>query len=167
MLHISFFQSLWMFLHMLSVFLLGGIMFGTFMIERHMRQATDWPSRARLGMLARNIGMLSPIATAVLLISGIGNMVTFGYTMSQAFGPATLWLGVKIVLFFIATINGTVTSMAMGKKRMGIMMAVKNGGSPEQAETALRATFGTMNIFYAVQFILIFGILFLVTFRPI
>ncbi len=164
--HISFYQSLWMFIHMVAVFLLGGIMVGTLMIEKHLRLTADWPSRARLGMLGRNLGMLSPIASGLLLMSGIGNMVTFGYTMSQAYGPAATWLGVKITLFLIAVVNGTVTSIRMGKKRMAIGATVRGGGSSEQGEAALKATFGTMNVFFAVQFLLVIGILFLVVFKP-
>jgi hypothetical protein len=165
--NISFYQSLWLMFHMIGIMLIGTVLIGSLIAERQMRLATDWSQRARVGMLSKNIGMIAPIASLTLLASGIGNMATFGFTLSQAFGVAATWLGVKIVVFFIAVINGTVFSMRMGKKRQGIIMGVKNGGSSEAGEAALKATFGMMNIFFTVQALFILTILTMVLFKPV
>ena len=165
-LSLSFFQSLWLFIHMIGFALIATVIVGSIVGERQFRLSTDWSQRARVGMMMKNIGLISPVASLLLLASGIANMVTFGFSTSQAFGGAAAWLGIKIVVFFVAVINGTVVSIRMGKKRQGILMGVKNGGSSEQAEAALKATYSTMNIFFCVQGLLLLTILVMVLFKP-
>jgi len=166
-LSLSFYQSLWLLIHMIGFALIATVMVGSIVGERQLRLATDWSQRMRVGMLMKNIGLISPVASLLILASGIANMVTFGFSMGQAFSGAAAWLGVKIIFFLTAVVLGTTVSMAMGKKRVGIMMSVKNGGSSENGEAALKATYGKMNLFFAVQATLLFLILVLVLFKPL
>ncbi len=158
--------SFWMFLHMLGVSIIGFLVVSITFVERMIRSTPDWKQRAILGMYMRRIGMFSPAGTLLVLISGIGNMVAAGYTMSGAFSGTSSWLGIKITLFVLSAVIGSVMSMSMGKKRGAIVMGVMQGGDPAAADKALAATYGTVNAVAVIQTLFYVAILYLVTFKP-
>jgi uncharacterized membrane protein SirB2 len=96
---LSFLQSFSIFVHIIGFGIVFAMMLAGPIVEKQFQTATDWSVRAKLGLVAKKMAMYSPIAIVILLLSGIGNMMTFGFTMADAFSGVAWWLGVKIVLF--------------------------------------------------------------------
>jgi hypothetical protein len=77
------------------------------------------------------IGMLSPVAILILLITGIGNMHILG------FGLFTVgWLTAKIIIFAIAVVNG-ITMGIIAAKRGALVASMVNGNAPSNASEML------------------------------
>ncbi len=140
-------------LGMLFTMLLSGIIF-----TAQYAKAPDYKSKATILKAMRPIGLLSPLAIVVMLASGLGNWHSMGWFQEG-------WLHIKITLFFAAAILGTIFGIR-AKKRGGIIMKLADGSAPEGAADQVAAIDRQFRIFYIVQSILLFSILFLSVVKP-
>ncbi|HZV13089.1 MAG TPA: hypothetical protein VFA55_07725 [Candidatus Kapabacteria bacterium] len=163
---LSFFQSLSIFIHIIGFGIVFGMMLVGPIIEKQFQSATDWSSRAKLGTVSKRLAMFSPIAIIILLLSGISNMMTFGFTMADAFSGTAWWLGVKIVLFVCLALNGLLNARKLGEARGAIIMGAMQGKAGADAEAALQATYGRMNMFFRVQGFMLTVVVIMAIFRP-
>lgn len=163
---LSFFQSLSIFIHVVGFGIVFGMMLAGPIIEKQFQSAADWSARAKLGMVAKRMAMFSPVAIIILLLSGIGNMMTFGFTMADAFSGTAWWLGVKIVLFVCLAANGLLNARKIGEERGKIVMQAMQGNGGADAEVALKSTYGRMNMFFRVQGFMLTVVVVMAIFRP-
>ena len=162
----SFMQGLWLFLHLIgfgTVF--AGMLVGP-ILERQFQSATDWNSRAKIGAVMMRLSLFARLAMLLLLVSGIGNMVVFGFMMSDAFSGDAWWLGVKIILWVLMLANGQLFATKMMKVRGGLMQKVLAGNVPSDAETTLKGTYGRANMFFRLQGFMMIVIIVMAVFRP-
>ena len=100
-------------------------------LHRHYRKAPDLAAKAVILRAGKSVGLISPFAVVLMLITGIGNMHELGLGILDAG-----WLTAKIIFFAIAIISGVLISIQAGKrgKLVGQMIA---GGAPADADAKL------------------------------
>jgi len=162
----SFIQGLWMFLHIVGFGAVFAGMLAGPMLERQFQGSTDWNSRAKIGMVLMRLSLVGRLAMLLLLVSGIGNMVNYGFTMANAFSGDAWWLGVKIVLWAVMLANGQIFAMKMQHVRGGILQKVLAGNVPPDAEAALKSTYGGANMYFRMQGFFLLVIVVMAIFRP-
>jgi uncharacterized membrane protein SirB2 len=106
------------------------------------------------------VGLLSPAAIVLLLLTGIGNMVILdlGFTDEP-------WLTVKIILFLIAAVNGIIFGIRSKKRGMLVGQMAKSN-APVNAEKTLAGMDRYSLLFLVVQTILLTAILVLAVWKP-
>jgi uncharacterized membrane protein len=120
-----------------------------FVLERHYRKAADIQAKATLLGIGRTMGLMGPIAIAVMLLTGITNMYFLGMGLFD-FG----WLTAKVIFFAIAAVNGLMFGGRSRKRGMLVMQMVK-GETPADAETKIREIDRQQNLFFIVNGILL------------
>jgi hypothetical protein len=117
--------------HFLGVGLIVCIQVASFILDAQYRKAPDLQTKAIILRAAKPIGMLSPVAIVVMLITGIGNMHILGL------GLFTLgWLTAKIIIFAIAVVNGILTGVK-ASKRGALVASMVKGDAPSDANELL------------------------------
>lgn len=125
-------------------------------LNRQYKKATELQSKATILRSLKPIGLLSPIALLIMLITGIGNMQLLGYTVLDLPG----WLAYKIILFVIAAISGILFSIK-SRKRSGLVNDMVSGKAPSDAPEKLKTYDKQISLFYLVLAILLIMILLL------
>jgi hypothetical protein len=118
--------------HFIGLGLLVTTLISGFMIDRQYRNAPDLRAKALILKTGRPFGLLGPIGSLVLLVTGIGNMHAIGA------GLFTLnWLAIKIGLFAIAVVVGSAIG-AIARKRGALVhaMSLNDGDSTAAARLA-------------------------------
>ena len=162
----SFMQGLWMFLHITGFGAVFGAMIAGPMLERQFQSATDWQVRGKIAMMGMRISVIARVAMLLLLVSGIGNMVEYGFGFELAFSCQAWWLGAKIVLWAIMLINGQLFAMQMMRIRGSVMQKVMAGNIPPDGESILKSTFKRANMFFRIQGFMLIVVMILAIFRP-
>jgi uncharacterized membrane protein SirB2 len=145
-----------LFIHILGFGLLVTPLFSGILLEIQLRRAKDAHSQLTVARSLRSIGILSPIAMAVMLITGIGNMQMKGYSMMQLPG----WLAFKIVAFVLVILSG-VMFMIQSRRRSAILRKRTEGIAEGTGDDALRGINRQVLLAYCVLFLLILVIVFL------
>jgi len=102
-----------------------------FILNSQYKKAPDLQAKGAILRIARPIGLLSPVAVLIMLITGIGNMHSLGY------GPLDVgWLSAKLVIFVIAVILGAIGGAKM-RKRGGLVASMISGSAPADAPREL------------------------------
>jgi uncharacterized membrane protein len=118
-----------LFFHFIGLALLGAVSFGGMFIERHYRNAGTLQEKAVVLGLGKKLGMMSPVAMLILLVSGVGNMHALGY------GIFTLgWLTAKIMFFAIAAVGGGTFAVISAKRGKLVGRLAKGEQIPNGAE---------------------------------
>ncbi len=120
-----------------------------FILDSQYRRATDIQTKAILLRSLRPIGLLSPIAVLVMLITGIANMRSLGLGLFDLG-----WLTAKIIFFALAVISGALFGIKAQKRAKLIHQMIKNE-APSDAESQLREFDRQQRLFYIVQPILL------------
>ena len=120
-----------MIFHLLGFGLLCSSVIGSWILGGRYRRAEGWKTKRTILGLLRPIGLLSPVASGVMLLSGIGNLVAKGYEM-----PLPSWLHVKLAVFVIVLAAGFYSGIC-GKRRGAIIAHLADGDAPANAETAV------------------------------
>ncbi|HEX9657382.1 MAG TPA: hypothetical protein VGB89_10775 [Bacteroidota bacterium] len=147
-----------MLLHFIGVGVLFTALLGGIILGGQYAKAADYNSKATILKAMRPIGLLSPLAILLMLATGLGNWHALAWFQEG-------WLHTKITLFFIAAILGTIFGIR-AKKRAGLIMKLADGSAPEGTNAQVAAMDKQFKIFYIVQSILIFSILFLSVVKP-
>jgi uncharacterized membrane protein SirB2 len=148
-------------LHFIGIGIIFASLLGGLILHAQYRKAPDSNSKLIILKALRPIGLLSPVAVVVLLLSGIGNMegsMTYGWF-------TTAWLSTKIVLFIIVAVSGIVFGVR-SRKRGKLVTQIAEGNAPEGAETILASMDNQQRFFYIVQTALILTILALSVIKP-
>ena len=124
-----------------------------FILDRQYRKAPDLGAKAVILRSAKPIGLLSPFAILIMLVTGIGNM------HALAFGLLTAgWLTAKIIFFAIASISGILFGI-IGRKRGALVGLMAANKGPVNSEATLKGYDNQMLLFYIVMPVLLLLIL--------
>ena len=119
------------------------------------RKVQDIRSKMLLLRALKPIGLMSPIAMVIMLITGIINMTQIGV------GIFTLgWLTAKIGFFAIAIVSGVLFGMK-SRKRGALAQKIVSGTAPPYAEEMLDELDKQLLLFYVVMPLLLVVILYL------
>ena len=124
-----------------------------FYFNRAYKKAPDLQQKAAVLKLARPIGLLSPVAILLMIITGIGNMHSLGY------GPLDFgWLSAKLVIFVVAIIFGA-TGGAKMMKRGKLVGSMLSGSAPADAQKQLDSLDKQITLIHTVLPVLLMCIL--------
>ena len=138
-----------LFFHFIGLGLLVTTTVAGYLLNGQYSKAGDYESKAIILRALRPIGLLSPVAIVLMLLSGIGNMHVLGFTVLDLPG----WLAYKIVFFALALISGILFSIK-SRKRGKLIGQLAAGNAPERAEETLRGLDQQISLFYPVLAIL-------------
>ncbi|TAK60522.1 MAG: hypothetical protein EPO24_06615 [Bacteroidetes bacterium] len=118
--------------HFIGLGLFVAIQVASFVITSQYKKAPDLQTKLTLLKVMRPIGLLSPIAIVVMIITGIGNMHAFQITLSDF-----SWLRTKLIVFGIAAVLGIVVGV-LSRKRGALVGMMVQGKAPADADAALK-----------------------------
>jgi hypothetical protein len=150
-------------LHLLSFGVLVTSLLAGFILDRRLRSEKNIDLKIYVGAIARIIGLLSPLAALLLLLSGMGNIYSryAGSTMSW-FQEG--WLVAKIMFFALMLLNGVVYGPKLSRSRMNLLKSIRDQAAPPEAEKLLASVNRQLTLFYLVQTVLLLVILYLSVF---
>ena len=139
--------------HLLGFGLFTTILVAGFILERRFRREVDFRIMSAVGGASRGIGLLSPFAALLMLLTGIGNIYHrhLGTTLAW-YGEG--WLVAKIILFVIFVLNGVLGGPRLVRNRMKILSAQADQGAQPNSDALVRSINRQLNLFYFVQTIL-------------
>ena len=155
--------SISFFLHLVAFGLLTTTILSGFVLDRKLRKESDHRLRLTIAGVSRNIGLLSPIAALLILVTGIGNIHNrfFGTEMRWY---AEGWLVAKIVLYVVMVLNGMIYGPRLTRGRLKLLNAVSEQSAPPDAESTLRSYNKQITLFYFVQTTLLLLVLYISVF---
>lgn len=128
---ISIGRFILLFFHFIGIGLIVCIQLASIILDSQYRKSPDLQTKAVILRAMKPIGMLSPVAIGVMLITGIGNMHMLGY------GLFTMgWLTAKIIIFAIAIVNGLMMGVK-ARKRGALVASMVKGDAPSNANEIL------------------------------
>lgn len=136
-------------LHFLGFGLFVMLLVAGFTLERHYRKATDLQVKAAMLGVGKTLGLISPFAVLLMLLTGIGNMYMLGIGLFD-FG----WLTAKIIFFAMAAINGMLNG-GRARKRGMLVMQMAKGEAAADAETKVQEIDKQQGLFFIVNGILL------------
>jgi hypothetical protein len=146
--------------HLLGFGLITTSLVAGWMLERRIRKTGDWNQKLLLISASRTIGLLSPIASFIMLVTGIGNIINvFGPSFSVVYSVG--WLAAKIILFAFMLVNGAVFGPILSRKRTKLIQSLAAQSAPADAEETVAIYSKNLSTFYFVQALLLLLILFL------
>jgi hypothetical protein len=149
-----------MLLHIVGIGLLFTSLVGGWILHSHYMKGAGWGTRLVLLKTLRTFGLLSPIATALLVVSGVANMI-----LLQLGAFTTAWLSAKLVLVLLTIVNGVIFGIR-SSRRSKLAVAIAESRAPENAEQTLDLMNRQQRLFFVNQTILILVILGLSLVRP-
>lgn len=149
-----------MLLHLIGFGLLMTTLVAGAILEIQYRMAKDLQSKAVILRALKWIGLLSPFASLILLVSGIGNMMVRQYTL---FTPG--WLTGKIMFYAFAVISGIIFGVK-SRRRGALVKSMIQGSAPPYAEELLIKQSKQLTAFYVVLPIVLLVILALTVWKP-
>jgi hypothetical protein len=146
--------------HFLGLGLLCTGLFGGWTIQSRLKAAADWTVKFEsLGVL-RPIAFFTPVGNALLLITGIGNLLWIGYGWSLP-----LWLQVKLAVFGAAVI-AAIFAGTKAKQRGKLVFQLASGNAPDTAGSTIASLDRQAGILYVLQFVFLLTILLLSIVKP-
>ncbi|HLA69452.1 MAG TPA: hypothetical protein VJN65_07095 [Bacteroidota bacterium] len=145
--------------HLLGFGLITTAVVAGWFLNLRFTAAQDTDIRISVGSMMRTIAILSPLAAFLLLATGIGNILNLYYETPVVWYQQG-WLVIKIVLFGVMLVNGTVFGPLMSRKRMHIVRNLAENTGTEEDEKNLKYLNKQMNWFFTVQSVLLLGIVF-------
>ncbi|MEE9225721.1 MAG: DUF2269 family protein [Bacteroidota bacterium] len=155
-------SRLFLLLHYIGMGILLTSIIAAPIFERNIRKASEKIVALTYQRLFRQIGLLSPFGSLIVLLSGIGNMYFDGYTV---FSHG--WLTAKIILFAVLVVNGGMVNPPLMRKRTALIEQMVEGNTRENAEEILAKYNRQQSTFLLVQTVVIIVILYLAVFKPV
>jgi putative copper export protein len=146
--------------HLIAFGILFTALLGGWMVERRIRSEKEWIQKLFIGKISRRFGMLSPIASVIMLLTGIVNIFNI-YGGSVSLWYTEGWLIAKIILFAFLLVNGALFGPILIRRRTKLLQNISEKTAPEDAEATLRIMNKSISTFYLVQFLLLMIILYL------
>jgi hypothetical protein len=147
-------------LHLIGFGILTTSLLAGFILERKFRREEDFGLKLYTAGISRIIGLLSPIAAALMLLSGIGNIHN-RYLGSVLSWYDEGWLVAKIVLFAILVVNGAVYGPRLIRQRLKLLRAQAEQSLPPNVHESVRSYNRQITLFYCIQTLLLVLILYL------
>jgi uncharacterized membrane protein SirB2 len=147
-------------LHFIGIGLLFTSLCGGWILHRQYRKAADWSTKVVILNALRPLGLLSPVAIAVMIVSGIGNMHLSNLGLFSA--P---WLSIKLVVFVIAVVAGIVAGVR-GKRRSAMALRMAAGEAAGGTAEKIRALDRQLSLSMVFQALLLLVILLLSIVKP-
>ena len=152
-------------LHLLGFGLISGVTFAGWILNMRFTSESELQMKLAVGSMMRTVGMFSPVAALLLLLTGIGNIYNVFLGSGTSWYQES-WLVVKIVLFGILLTNGTLFGPLIARKRNKIVRSLLEEDEAPPEDETLKNLNGQMWWFYIVQSVLILGILYFSVFGP-
>jgi hypothetical protein len=146
--------SISFFLHLIAFGLLSATLLSGFILERKLRKESDHRLKLAIAGISRTIGLLSPVAALLLLLSGIGNIHT-RYLGTEIRWYSEGWLVAKIILYVVMVLNGMVYGPRLTRGRLKLLNAIAERSEAPDAGAALRSFNRQITLFYFVQTVLL------------
>lgn len=155
-------------LHFIGFGIIATLNIAGIILNKQYKKAPDLQSKGAILRAMKPIGMLSPAAIIIMLVTGIGNMQLIGIrfvgrTMDGAYEPGILdigWLTGKVILFLIVAIYGVLFGIK-SRKRGALVGSMIQGKAPANAEELLRQYDKQINMSYMIFPVIVIAILFL------
>jgi uncharacterized membrane protein len=144
--------------HLIGFGLVFASLLGGWIIERRIRGEHDWNQKLYIGKIGRRFGLLSPIASVVMLLTGIINIYNL-YDGNISLWYNEGWLIAKIILFAFLLINGAVFGPIIIRRRTKLMQGIAEKTIIEDAEITFKVLSKNITTFYLVQSLLLIIIL--------
>jgi len=154
-----------MLFHLVGVGMIFTLLFAGPIIESNFRWESDVRMKQHSAKLLRGIGLLSPFGALVLVISGIGNMVSLQITFANLFG-SDAWLGLKLLIFIVLLAMGMALSPKTARQRLLLLEHMSQPVPPEDIEDRMDSLNKKQTIFFAINWALVLSILLLTLFKP-
>ncbi len=151
--------------HLLGFGLLTATIAGGWFLNVRFTAAQEPALRNSIAAMMRLLNLLFPVICLLLLATGIGSIFNL-YHETPAVWYQQGWLVFKIVLFSMMLVNGTVFGPQMSRKRMRIIQNTAEIPATDDDQKRLKYFNRQMNWFFAVQSIVLLGILFFSAFGP-
>ncbi len=150
-------------LHLIGFGLLCTGLLGGWIVERKIRKEAAWGTKLTMLQASRSLGLLTPVAAAVMLVTGIGNIFNL-YPSEPSIWITQGWLVAKVILFAFLLVNGALFGPIISRKRTALVRKLHEGNAPEDAEQTVRIFSKNLTTFYLVQTLLLLVILYLSVF---
>jgi putative copper export protein len=148
------------FFHLIGFGILFTALLGGWIVERRIRSEKAWIQKLFMGKISRRFGLLSPIASLIMLLTGIVNIFIM-YGSSSNLWYTEGWLIAKIILFAFLLVNGALFGPLLIRRRTKLMQSISEKTAPEDAEATIRIMNKSISTFYLVQFLLLIIIVYL------
>ncbi len=149
-----------LFFHLLGFALISTSLLGGWMLNLQYKKATGWDRKSAVAKMGKSIGLLSPFGTALLLLSGVGNMVVDGLGLFTA-----AWLTAKLILVVLLIVAGGLSGVMAGR-RMALLDRLREGKSPTEDEASLTALDRQQQFLYLLNSCLVLIIVALSVAKP-
>lgn len=149
-----------MFFHLIGFGVLFSTVLAGWILHHQYMSASDNKTKSIILDSLRPIGLLSPLAILIMLVTGIGNMHVRGLGLF-----AEPWLSTKIVFFLLAAVNGVFSGIRSGKRRK-LFAQVTDGKASAGSGERMAAFDRQMRVFFIIQFVLLLMILVLSIVKP-
>ena len=146
--------------HLIGFGLVFTALLGGWIIERRIRAESNLDQKLFIGKISRRFGLLSTIASIVLLLTGIGNLFNL-YNGDINLWHIEGWLIAKIILFAFLLFNGAIFGPILVRRRTKLIQSITEKTGTEDAESTVKILSKSISTFYLVQFLLLIIILFL------
>jgi len=150
-------------LHLLSVGILTTSLLAGFILDRKLRREPDLRLKLYVAGILRMIGLLSPLAAILLLLTGIANIHN-RFLGSTSAWYVEGWLVAKIILYSVMVLNGMFYGPGLMRGRLKIIRSQAEQTAPMNAEASLRSFNNQLTLFYAVQTLLFLFIIYISVF---
>ena len=149
--------------HLVGFGILVASLLGGFIVERKLRGQSDLNLKIYTASILRAIGLLSPGAALLLLLTGIGNIQNrFVGTDLSWYNEG--WLVAKIVLYALLVLNGIIYGPRLTRNRLKLIKAQAEHEAPPTADATIRSLNLQITLFYLVQTLFLLLILYLSVF---
>lgn len=152
-----------LFFHFIGLGLIMTLLVTGWVLTLQYGKTEDYKTKLVILSSMKRVGLLSPLAILVILLSGIGNMHVRGLGFFTE--SSETWLNIKILLFAAAAINGVIFGIR-SKKRGMLVAQFAQGSAPADGTAKLAGMDKGALIFHVVQTILLISILVLAVWKP-
>ena len=150
-------------LHLLSVGILTTTLLAGFILDRKLRKEPDLRLKLYTAGISRVIGLLSPVAAVLLLVTGIANIHNRFLGSTSAWYEEG-WLVAKIIVYVVMVFNGIFYGPGLMRSRLKIIRSQAEQAGPANADTLIRSYDKQLTLFYAVQTLLFLFIVYISVF---
>jgi hypothetical protein len=150
-------------LHLLSLGILTTTLLAGFLLDRKIRKEADVRLKLYAAGISKTIGLFSPFAAGLLLLTGIANIHNrFLGSTSQWYAEG--WLVAKIIVYVVMVLNGMFYGPGLIRSRLKIFRSQAEQAAPPNADSSIRSLNKQITLFYAVQTLLFLLILYISVF---
>ena len=155
-------------IHFIGFGIIATLNIAGIILNNQYKKAPDLQAKGAILRAMKPIGMLSPAAIIIMLVTGIGNMQMIGIrfvgtTVDGTYEPGILdigWLTGKVILFILVATTGVMHGIK-SRKRGALVGSMIQGKAPANAEELLRQYDKQINLNYIIFPIVVTAILFL------